>query len=508
MSQTGGKKRGSFLFRFHRKIGQTIFLRKNSSLAKKDLRLLLNGTPIVTINSTDNPGFVNFNPDDKSKLKAYNPDFIIKLAYGVCANEILSLPAHGVWSFSMKDFGSEAEDTTGYSEVMKKEPVTAEELVIIKGNVEKNTAITRVFESTCSYSQSINRDKVLRRASLFIPRVTKGLYYFGPDYLKMLEERYYSYDPNIIRKLSAPSFLHAARNIVISMVLLISKILKKLIYTDAFSWNLLYNIGTEKDFLKNNYGTFKCIKPPKDKFWADPFVIDKAGKYFVFVEEFIYKRNKGHISVLELDKEGRLLNVSKIIEASYHISYPFIFEKGDTYYMIPETGGNRTIDLYKCSEFPGKWVFIKTIMQGVNAVDTTLFYHGGKWWLFTVIDKINSALGASPELYLFFNDDFLSDNWISHPLNPVVTDVRNARAAGKVFIREGKIYRPSQDCSERYGNSFDINLILTLTESDYKEEKVLKVKPEWDKKLKGTHTFNFDGDFTIIDAYTFRRRFI
>jgi hypothetical protein len=176
--------------------------------------------------------------------------------------------------------------------------------------------------------------------------------------------------------------------------------------------------------------------------------------------------------------------------------------------MIPETGGNRTIDLYKCTEFPGKWVFVKNIMDNFNAVDSTLFYHNNKWWLFTVIDKIDSVTAVSPELYLFYTDDFLSENWTSHPQNPIVSDVRSARPAGKIFIKEEKIYRPSQDCSGRYGNSFDINQILTLTETEYSEKKIIKVKPEWDISLKGTHTFNFDGNFTIIDAYSFRKRFV
>jgi len=175
--------------------------------------------------------------------------------------------------------------------------------------------------------------------------------------------------------------------------------------------------------------------------------------------------------------------------------------------MIPETGGNRSVDLYKCTEFPGKWEFLKSIMKNVNAVDSTLFYHNGKWWLFTVIDKIDSELAVSPELFLYYSDDFLSDSWTSHPMNPVVTDVRTARPAGKIFLQEGKIYRPSQVCAGRYGNSFDINHILSLSETDYSEVNIIKVKPDWDNSLKGAHTYNFDNGFTIIDVYRFHRRF-
>lgn len=147
-------------------------------------------------------------------------------------------------------------------------------------------------------------------------------------------------------------------------------------------------------------------------------------------------------------------------------------------------------------------------MKNINAVDTTLFNHNGMWWLFTLIDKIDSSLAVSPELYLFWSDDFLSDQWTGHPMNPVVTDVRYARPAGRIFTRDGKIYRPSQDCSGRYGNSFDINQILKLTCEVYEENRILKVKPDWDKALKGTHTFNYHDGFTILDIYKFRRRFI
>ena len=47
---------------------------------------------------------------------------------------------------------------------------------------------------------------------------------------------------------------------------------------------------------------------------------------------------------------------------------------------------------------------------------------------------------------------------------------------------------------------------LTLSETEYKEVHVKKIEPDWDPNLKGTHTFNFDDDFTVIDAYSMRRR--
>ena len=209
--------------------------------------------------------------------------------------------------------------------------------------------------------------------------------------------------------------------------------------------------------------------PRADIFWADPFVIADDDGYYIFVEEFIYRKNRAHISVLKLDKDGNFLNSRKIIERPYHMSYPFIFKIDDTYFMIPETCKNRTIELYKCIEFPYKWEFDRNIMENISAVDTTLFHYNNKWWLFTAVDQTANISGCSAELFLFFTDDILSGKWESHPLNPIVSDIRTARPAGNIFIQDGKICRPSQNCSGRYGIGFNINHITKLTEHEYEE---------------------------------------
>ena len=41
------------------------------------------------------------------------------------------------------------------------------------------------------------------------------------------------------------------------------------------------------------------------------------------------------------------------------------------------------------------------------------------------------------ELYLFYSDNLLSQNWKSHPMNPVISDVKRARPAGKILELNG-----------------------------------------------------------------------
>ena len=69
-------------------------------------------------------------------------------------------------------------------------------------------------------------------------------------------------------------------------------------------------------------------------------------------------------------------------------------------------------------------------------------------------------------------------------------------------MEAGKLFRPSQDCSKAYGYGFDLNEIEILSETEYREKKVLSVRPTWDKKILGTHTFASCGDLTVIDVFT------
>ena len=125
-----------------------------------------------------------------------------------------------------------------------------------------------------------------------------------------------------------------------------------------YQWQLIFNL---KNVNSKTYKDFKKIIPPNDRFWADPFIVFKDKLYYVFFEEFVYSKKKGHISFLIIDEKGNYSDVKKIIEKNYHISYPNIFNWNDKFYMIPESQENQTIEIYECLEFPTKWKFYKKL---------------------------------------------------------------------------------------------------------------------------------------------------
>jgi len=108
------------------------------------------------------------------------------------------------------------------------------------------------------------------------------------------------------------------------------------------------------------------------------------------------------------------------------------------------------------------------------------------------------------ETYLF-SADRLDGEWRYHPANPVSTDVRRARGAGKIFTQEGRLVRPAQDCSVRYGYAIALNQIRLLNESEYEEFPGEWILPSWYPGLRATHTISSGAGIEIRDGSRFRR---
>jgi len=278
---------------------------------------------------------------------------------------------------------------------------------------------------------------------------------------------------------------------------------KLLSYIFSEQWIVL--IAPSSGYKSLSWKNFKPLLPPADRFWADPFIWKQDDRYYIFIEEFPYSTHRGRIVCLALDNDMNILSNQVVLERPYHLSYPFLFKHNGQLYMIPETGENNGIELYRCTHFPDNWVFEKTLIRDVYAVDSTIIEAEGKWWLFANVKEKNGSTWDT--LNLYYTNDPLSDSWTPHPLNPIVRDVKSARPAGHIFREDGKLIRPSQDCSVRYGYATNFNQITTLTEKEYVETRLHVFKPPLGgNTICATHTYNDKDGITVIDAIRRRRR--
>src|SRR5262249_37907382 len=143
--------------------------------------------------------------------------------------------------------------------------------------------------------------------------------------------------------------------------------------------------------------------------------------------------------------------------------------------MIPETWSSKdnSIDLYRAVDFPLKWVFEKRLIENIKAIDTTILFYRNKWWLFTV-ETFNEGYPLADDLCIYHSDS-LFGNWKPHALNPVLSNERKARPAGKLFFSDGMLIRPSQNCAGEYGKNIVLNRVTKLSETEYEEETVKEI---------------------------------
>ena len=256
-----------------------------------------------------------------------------------------------------------------------------------------------------------------------------------------------------------------------------------------------------------SFADYTEISPPEDCFWADPFVITENNRHYVFFEELPFATERGHLSCMEVFSDGSYAEPKVILKEPFHLSYPNVFAYESDYYMVPESGDNGLISLYKSTDFPYQWVHEYNLMEELHAYDSTLVEHDGIWWLFACV-AAEKGMSGNEELHVFYADTPLSQSWESHPQNPVISDASRARPAGKLFYSEGALLRPSQDCAGSYGAGVNINKIVVLNKQNYEEELVQCSRPNWDSKLTALHTLNFNQHVSVADAMRVESRFI
>jgi hypothetical protein len=199
---------------------------------------------------------------------------------------------------------------------------------------------------------------------------------------------------------------------------------------------------------------------------ADPFLYVNNNTLYLFYEEMINFYGKG---VIKLTKTKNLTEWSPpcvVLEENFHLSFPFVFQNGADLFMIPETGEDNSIRLYRPNSDLTEWMFYKKILSGNNYKDSSIFIKDGTLYLFTTIKSEKTLT-----LRLYFSDD-IDKTWLEHPSSPICSGSKIARNGGSVFSFNGELYRPVQNCEKLYGENLAMYKISELSKEGYREELI------------------------------------
>lgn len=269
-----------------------------------------------------------------------------------------------------------------------------------------------------------------------------------------------------------------------------------------------YNIGfaviTPDEFvIKKALPAIKWVKHSyKDRFFADPFILEVTNDtIFCLVEECIFG-SKGTIALLEIDKNTFVLRERKtILKLETHLSYPAVmYHNGETY-VYPENGHSGSLTMYHWNK-KTRSLDRHVILANDDLIDSSIAHVDGKYYLLATTLRN----GTLTEGYLYKSEAF-DGPYEQLYVEPVTRGLATARPGGGFFQVGSEWYRPAQDCRGGYGKALNIMKIGSF--EPFKEDIVFRLTPQSARYNQGLHTLNFHSSgLAVIDSKGFRHRIL
>lgn len=460
-------------------------------MAPADMSSLLNGVPALSAH-LDLAGAI---PEDAlSEICHQSLDAILNFSVQDLHGGIFSAAHYGVWSFHHGDNIEYRGGPPLFWEMFERNPVSGSILQIHTECLESGRAIYRSYASTDQTSLYRNRNPVYWKTAEFAMRRLRDLHRHGIESIHSL--------PADCAQDTVPRVTHGTPS-SLQMALFLTRHVLHSVQCRAASpwlglrtkWYVAIRRRTARRRFDDGSG-YRLVLSPRNRFYADPFLIEKNSKTYLFFEDYRYAEGRAVISCCELAPDGTPGLPFEVLRRPYHLSYPFVFEHEGEMYMIPETRQKRMVELYRATSFPAAWTAEAVLLHDIDAVDATIQKIGGKFWMFSGVSS--GMYSNSDELSLFFADA-LTGPWTPHPCNPVLSDVRRSRPAGALFYDGERLIRPSQDCGKAYGYGLVFSEVLTLSETQYEELPVNRLDPDSAQGILATHTYNRTEQFEVID---------
>jgi hypothetical protein len=488
------KPAGREVYKFFMRLDRRIFTVKHDAFELVAGEHLLSGVETLQVATTRKKHVTVVADADVALIRSKGVDVLIRFGFGIVKGEILKAARFGIWSLHHGDTAVNRGGPPGFWEVVNREAVTGVTLQQLTEQLDGGVVLGKAFTRTDFTSFNRNQNAVYwSGVELFCHALNRVSQEGDINGLMSEHEQGVPCSRPLYRDPGNPQALKIFARFWWRRL---NESLQGSLHPKQ--WTIYYGGAYPRD--ASVLRKFKKLNPPRGYDWADPFVVFFDDRYYVFFEELKIKTRKAHISCLVFDKNGRAISKKpqKVLEENHHVSYPFVFQWGGEWYMVPESAAAGEVVLYRCEKFPDKWVRHTVLLRHVNLFDPTLHYHEGTWYLLGT-QRPWPGNSADQYLYIYFSES-LEGVWKAHPQNPVKRDVRGARPAGRIFAQEGKRIRPSQIGAPRYGYGIRLQEILKLTPTEFEERPLHDILPDCDTTGKATHTLNFADGFYVVDG--------
>lgn len=288
------------------------------------------------------------------------------------------------------------------------------------------------------------------------------------------------------------------------------RLLKKI-----FCFEEIYTIGYRKregqTLLDSDLLQFNRI-PFNDRYWyADPIMVPHEGETYLFMESFDMITQKGSIALSRFGEDGILSEPKVIIEEPYHMSFPMVFSWNGSLYMIPETCGNRSLNLYRCQGDMAIWTLEASFPTEEKLVDTAVAAcYEDRVELITAALDPKDALLCRWQKFRILKEEAGYRLEADEAFNARKDYSRGYRMAGSLIRESGRVILPSQESTEvdygayLYLNDFSGNDLTNLPVLKKVTGDNILLPDVSQKEHIGVHSYALSEDYEVIDMRYFQ----
>lgn len=432
-----------------------------------------------------------FSAEDIEAIRSHRPDFILKYGFGIIRGEILQSASYGIWSFHHGDEQKYRGIPPAFYEILNNDFITGTILQRLTETLDGGIILRKGFFPTINHSWSANLDQAIRLSVNWPADVCH----------EIVTQHTFPVDAHT--QMPAAPVFHEPENTTL-LIFLIRMFYNKLrfhlmeVFT-AENWRIgivrtrAADLLSEVAYSIDGKAVDWLSARGADQYYADGFIVKEQSRQLLVFENYSYLRRKALLSgVWYNDRDYSFSPPFTLLSEDWHLSYPFLFRDDNQLWCIPESLQHASVRLYRYDEAANRFIYHRTLIEGVAAADPTLVLHQHHYYLF-----FTSGRATNAELQIWHSAS-LAGPFEPHELNPVKANISNARPAGPFFVVDGKLYRPAQDCSRTYGGRVIINEVKLLTESEFLELPVTSLNPP--RGYDGLHTISFSGDYLCFDA--------
>ena len=236
--------------------------------------------------------------------------------------------------------------------------------------------------------------------------------------------------------------------------------------------------------------------------FADPFFLSADEEEIVILaEEKVYAQNKGRIVKLSIDaKTYKLLSVRPVLELDTHLSFPYVFRENGKIYVCPENRKSGELPLYEYDLETDKLVNRQVLVRE-PLVDSQLLKIDGDYFILAVCQDGDKQFDAKLRVY---KSQSLYGPY--KQIQEIVSTTKTKRGAGAIVEIDGRMIRPSQNCSDSYGGSVIINHLI-YEGGQFAESVISEISPDCSMPNGlGLHTLNVMGGLCVVDGKDYKHK--